>query len=196
MSLQDFINQNNGKKVGGGQCVPLVELYAQEVLNNPLPVLPSAVNYWKALPGYTQESSAKVGDIAVYNSHPGFPDGHIAIVTALENPPQVFEQNADPDGSPAHLFQRSTQYLLGYQRSNMDDVDPNQIKLATALCWGKYPASEADIQKLISQPTTKQALNLILTDNRCNLWYPEMQALIENPGVTSVLINGVKYVAA
>lgn len=119
MTIQDFITQNTGKKIGTGQCVPLVELYAQEVLNTPLPALPSAVNYWKVLPGYTQESSPKVGDIAVYNSHPGFPDGHIAIVNQLTNPPQVFEQNADPDGSPAHLFQRSTIYLLGYLRKDI-----------------------------------------------------------------------------
>lgn len=119
MTLQDFINTYTGKKVGTGQCVPLVELYAQQVLATPLPVLPSAVNYWKALPGYTQESSPQIGDIAVYNSHAGFPDGHIAIVNQLGNPPQVFEQNADPDGSPAHLYQRSTIYLLGYQRRYM-----------------------------------------------------------------------------
>lgn len=136
MTLQDFINQNNGKHVGDGQCVALVELYANEVLNAPLPVLPSAVNYWKVIPGYTQQSSAQVGDIAVYNSHTGFPDGHIAIVNQLGNPPQVFEQNADPDGSPAHLFNRSTIYLLGYLRKeNMSTV--TSLDLARILLYAE-----------------------------------------------------------
>lgn len=142
ISLSDFINQNTGQHVGDGQCVALVSLYAKEVLNTPLPALPSAVNYWKALPGYTQESSPQIGDIAVYNSHPGFPDGHIAIVNQLGNPPQVFEQNADPDGSPAHLYQRSTIYLLGYQRRYM--ITKENENAHSVLATGSYPGKDYD----------------------------------------------------
>lgn len=125
MTLVDFINQNTGKKllypgqnpIYTGECVQLVMLYMKQVQGVEPPVYPNAKDYWRSIPGYTQESSPQPGDIAVYDGHGAFPEGHIAVYVDGE----VFEQNADPDGSPAHLFKRANTYLLGYLRSNMSD---------------------------------------------------------------------------
>jgi len=127
MNLQQYISNPpvgvNGTKVlfAGqseslrGQCVQLVEDYAVKVLGVKLPIIGQAKNYWTAIPGFTQQSSPQAGDIAVYNGHGIYTDGHIAIFAGNG---QVFEQNADPDGSPAHLFARANTYLLGYLRKD------------------------------------------------------------------------------
>jgi hypothetical protein len=111
MTLQDFINTYTGKIIGDGQCGTLVRQYWIDVDKTDPPSYPDAKDYWfNPSPPYIHTDTPQSGDIAVYNGHDAFPEGHIAVYVG----PEVFEQNADPDGSPAHLFQRANTYLLGY----------------------------------------------------------------------------------
>jgi hypothetical protein len=115
MDLAQFISNYNDKIVGGGQCGELVDLYLVEVFGNHTSYA-TALDYWTSgIPGFSVITSPEAGDIACYNAHPGFPAGHIAIYAGNG---EVFEQNADPDGSPAHLFARASTYLLGYLRKD------------------------------------------------------------------------------
>lgn len=127
--MQDFLNKYNGKYVGDHQCGSLVRQYWIEVDNTNPPSYPSAKDYWfNPAPPYVHTSSPKPGDIAVYDAHGAFPDGHIAVYVGGE----VFEQNADPDGSPAHLFNRANTYLLGYltkeeEMSTIGEIEFNDL---------------------------------------------------------------------
>lgn len=124
MTLQDFINKYQGETVGDGECGTLVRAYCIEVQGYTPPSHPSAKDYWTyGLPGYDKVSDPQDGDIAVYDGHGVYTDGHIAIVCDGG----VFEQNADPDGSSAHIFNRANTYLLGYLRKE-DEMKyyPNQ----------------------------------------------------------------------
>lgn len=130
LSLPEFINEYadtyilfDGFPKDAGQCVQLVELYMVEVQAVDPPRYPNAKDYWfQGIPGYSQVSTPEPGDIAVYNAHGAFPEGHIAVCVGNG---EVFEQNADPDGSPAHVFTRATTYLLGYLRKDNMNVSPN-----------------------------------------------------------------------
>lgn len=97
-----------------GQCVQLIGVYLPQVFNQTLPIHPNAKDYWTyGIPGWDRVTGTpQKGDIAVYNGHTGFPEGHIAIYYDG----RVFEENADPDGSAAHLAIRTNTYLLGYLR--------------------------------------------------------------------------------
>lgn len=114
MTLQQFIDKYNGKKVGDGQCGTLVRQYWIEVDQTNPPSYPNSKDYWSnPVPGYDKvTSNPQPGDIAIYNGHGIYTEGHSAIYDSG----QVFEQNADPDGSAAHLFNRANTYLLGYLR--------------------------------------------------------------------------------
>lgn len=141
MTLEQFIATYNGKyalypgqpQSLAGQCVQLVELYASHVLNSPLPIYPDAKDYWTDIPGFSKVFSPQPGDIGVYNGHDAFPQGHINIFVGG----QWFEQNADPDGSPAHLAQRANTYLLGYLRKEVMDTfkDANDVRVNG---WGIF----------------------------------------------------------
>lgn len=100
-----------------GQCVQSVMIKIKDVDGIEPPVYPDAKDYWfNGIPGYSIVANPQPGDIAVYNGHDFFPEGHIAVVSDSNG--QVFEQNADPDGSPMHFYNRATTYLLGYLRYN------------------------------------------------------------------------------
>src|ERR1700749_1875004 len=123
MTLQDFITKYNGQKIGDGECGTLVRQYAIEVQGVTPISYPSAKDYWfNPVPGYVQVSTPEEGDWAIYNAHGDYPDGHMAVYVDG----QVFEQNADPDGSPAHLYNRANTYLLSYLRKEGNDMYPNQ----------------------------------------------------------------------
>lgn len=162
MTLAEFISSSpvgvNGTyvdvdKLYGPECWDLVELYAEQVLQipkNPWAVTlipdgvaknawlnydqnPQLIKYFDKIPA----GQEKTGDITIYNGHGVYTEGHIAIKVDGG----VFEQNADPDGSPAHISNRSTTYLLGSLRlkgenmSLMDsiietDEDNRQVFLA------------------------------------------------------------------
>lgn len=112
MTLPDFVTKYNGRKVGDGQCGNLVRQYWIEVDHTSPPSYPDSKDYWfNPVPGYTKTANPQPGDIAIYNGHGAYPEGHSAIYIGNE---QVFEQNADPDGAPAHIFSRANTYLLGY----------------------------------------------------------------------------------
>lgn len=110
MTIDQFISQTT-QRVGTGQCGELVDLWLVEGYDNHTEYA-TALQYWQnGIPGFVITSNPQPGDIACYNAHPGFPDGHIAIYAGNG---EVFEQNADPDGSAPHLFARANTYLLGY----------------------------------------------------------------------------------
>lgn len=123
----------------GAQCWDLAELYA-EMLGVPkepwaIPLGPTgsakeAWTYFDQSP-HMQTYFDKIdaadrqrGDINVYDGHGQYPEGHINI--ELGNG-QVFEQNADPDGSPAHTSSRSTTYLLGSLRVKEGDSSMSTV---------------------------------------------------------------------
>ena len=111
MDLNQFITKYNGKVVADGQCGNLVRAYWNEVDKTSPPSYPNSKDYWfNSVPGYERVSVPQPGDIAIYNGHGAYPEGHSAIYVDG----RVFEQNADPDGSPAHLYNRQSPYLLGY----------------------------------------------------------------------------------
>lgn len=112
-TLSEFITKYDGHVIGDGQCGTLVRQYAIEVQGITPISYPSAKDYWfNPVPGYTQVSPPQPGDWAIYDAHGTFTDGHMAVYVDG----RVFEQNADPDGSGAHLFSRANTYLLGYLR--------------------------------------------------------------------------------
>ncbi len=119
MTLDEFIAQYTNQVIGDGECGTLVRQYLIEVDGYTPPSHPSAKDYWTyGMPGYNKSSSPTPGCIVVYNGHGptlpdgtlAYPDGHIAVYVDG----RVFEQNADPDGAAAHLFNRANTYLLGY----------------------------------------------------------------------------------
>lgn len=110
----------------GAQCWDIVELYAElmgvpkEPWAIPLGPLGYAYEAWTVWTPHMDKYFVKIpagqqvrGDANVYGIHPFGPEGHVNI--DLGNG-QVFEQNADPDGSPAHIATRATNYLLGSLR--------------------------------------------------------------------------------
>ena len=119
MTLNDFIAKYNGRVVADGQCGNLVRQYWIEVDQTGPPSYPDSKDYWSNdVPGYDKVSSLEPGDIAIYNGHGNYPEGHSAIYVGNG---QVFEQNADPDGAPAHIYSRANTYLLGYLRKQGGD---------------------------------------------------------------------------
>lgn len=138
MTIDEFVAANNGKFIDvdhyyGAQCWDLVELYAEQVLG--IPKEPWAITLgpegaakeaWKVFDAHMQRYFDKIpkgqeqkGDIPVYDGHGAFPEGHIAISLGGG---QVFEENADPNGSPAHVYPRATTYLLGSLRKKGSGV--------------------------------------------------------------------------
>lgn len=125
--LDQFIVRYNGKKVGDGQCGTLVRAYWNEVDKTVPPSYLNSKDYWfNPVPGYDKSPNPIPGAIAIYNGHGSYTEGHSAIYVGNGI---VFEQNADPDGSPAHEFVRANTYLLGYlikqgaQMITVDQVD-------------------------------------------------------------------------
>jgi hypothetical protein len=117
----------------GDQCWDLVELFAERggVPKNPWAITldtdgsapagyaKNAWLYFDSNPNLVQHfvqvpiGQQQAGDIAVYNGHGTYVEGHIAIWV---NTTEVFEQNADPDGAMPHVYARSNTYLLGSLR--------------------------------------------------------------------------------
>lgn len=138
MTLDQFVAANNGQPIDvdhayGAQCWDLVELYAEQVLGVPkhpwaitLGPEEAAKEAWTVFDAHLQQYFDKVpkgqeqrGDIMVYDGHGIYTEGHIAV--CLGNG-QAFEQNADPDGSPAHVATRANTYLLGSLRLKGEDM--------------------------------------------------------------------------
>lgn len=146
MTLQEFINKYNGKYVGDGQCGALVRQYWIEVDKTNPPSYTSSKDYWfKPVPGYDKVQNPKPGDIAIYNGHGSFVDGHSAIYVDG----RVFEQNADPDGSPAHVYLRLNTYLLGYLHKQGGTMDyPNKgdlVNIHNNQAWPGHDIGDNDV---------------------------------------------------
>lgn len=141
ITLPDVLDGVDVDKEFGNQCWDLVEDYAERVLlvpKNPWAITlnpdgnaksawlnfgnnPQLEKYFNQIPVGQEQK----GDIMVYNGHGDYTEGHIAI--CLGNG-WVFEQNADPDESLPHSFQRARTYLLGSLRLKENDM----ATLATA----------------------------------------------------------------
>lgn len=209
MTLDQFIQTYNGEKIGDGQCGTLVRLYWNDVVGVDPPSYPSAKDYWfSPAPPYTHTTTPNVGDIAVYNAHGAYPDGHIAIYIGNG---QVFEQNADPDGSPAHTFTRANTYLLGYLTLGGGMTPEQQAELADALnyktqvtssnAWTDPNGFSNDVSRvaphinnlMADRIAATTALGIPVTSNA-----DQITAAINSlkqGGVSSVIINGVNYKA-
>lgn len=116
ITLEQFVPKYNGKKVGDGQCGTLVRQYWIEVDGTNPPSYLNSRDYWfNPVPGYDKIPKGQPiqdGDIGIYDGHGSYPEGH----SDIRYKGQYFEQNADPDGSPAHLYPRADTYLLGHLR--------------------------------------------------------------------------------
>lgn len=119
----------------GGQCWDLVELFGERcgVPKEPWAItlgpLGGAKEAWTVFDSHMQKYFNKIpagqqqkGDITVYDGHGPYIHGHIAISLGGSS---VFEENADPDGAPAHVYNnRSSTYLLGALRLKGDTMQP------------------------------------------------------------------------
>lgn len=142
MSLQDFIKKYTNVRVGNGECGTLVRQYWIEVDHTNPQSYPSSKDYWyNPVNGYDKVSTPQEGDIAIYDGHGTYTDGHSAIYVDG----RVFEQNADPDGSPAHLYLRKNTYLLGYLRkqgAKMQPLTPAQVDHVLKMGLRREPTAE------------------------------------------------------
>lgn len=162
-----------------GQCVQSVMIKISAVDGQTPPVYPDAKDYWfNGIPGYSVVTDPQRGDIAVYDGHGDFPEGHIAVVA---DNGQVFEQNADPDGSPMHFAVRPTTYLLGYLRYNGDIMPSTEEILQSAL--NAERTENANLNQSIA--ILESALNAARAQ------VAELQAAAGSPIVT---VNGEPYV--
>lgn len=152
MNLQEFITKYDGKKVGDGQCGTLVRQYWNEVDKTIPPSYPNSKDYWfNPVPGYDKVHDPQPGNIAIYNGHGVYTEGHSAIYVG----PGVFEQNADPDGSPAHLFNRANTYLLGYLRKQGQGGEEMVNKGDVTNCyrvWIGHDPNENDLAAWVGKP--------------------------------------------
>jgi len=135
MTLQEFINKYNGKAVDfdkhyGAQCVDLYRQYLKEVLE--LPQTPPVIgakdiwtNHGKSLTAYPRASGAipQAGDIVIWGKELGNTYGHVGIfVQGDKFGFTSFDQNW-PEGSLCHLQGHSYNYVLGWLRDIMPDMD-------------------------------------------------------------------------
>lgn len=191
MTLSDFVAQNTGKKLLypgqnpnlAGQCVQLVMLYMKQVQGVEPPVYPDAKDYWNNIPGYLPVNNPQDGDIAVYRGHDSFLQGHIAVVFhGLE-----FEQNADPDGSPAHLFNRSTIYLLGYLRKeDMFNLTKEQIEAISLMANNTTPGAGFNYAQYTGVPATQALLDQLINEfvpysEKYHQEYSSLQQQVSHP---------------
>lgn len=180
MSPQQFVTNNNDKVIGSGQCGDLVDLVLVDIYGNHTEYA-TAYDYWvNGIPGFSVVSgSPQDGDIGCYKPHSGFPDGHITMHYQGEE----FEQNADPDGSPAHLYPRATTYLLGYLREDSMDIfnagDRYNLLEKTV---GKQYADQAAANnyfgnQLDGKTSYKDAVEVIIYSTQYQQWITDTQPI-------------------
>lgn len=184
-------------KAFGGQCWDLVELFAERLGVPKEPwAIPLGPNGWASeawtlrtihMDSYFDRIPAgqqQKGDIVVFNGHGAYTEGHIAISLGGI---AVFEENADPDGSPAHTFgNRNQTYLLGALRykgstttpGGMMMVDKNLLTNYYQTLFNREPDPDA-INSYITRPTPADVCyqQLILSDE-----YKKVQSDRANAG--------------
>lgn len=211
MTLNEFISNPptgvNGTYVDvdkqyGPQCWDLVELYAEKVLGipkNPWAVTlnpnsvakdawlsfdknPQLQKYFIQIPKGQQQR----GDVNVYDGHGVYTEGHINI----ELGGSVFEQNADPDNSPAHSGPRPTTYLLGSLRAKgatMDKITKEQESALALMQTGSYPGANYNYQ-FTNLPLTQANL-----DKMIGFWSAQPRPAVA--GITEQELEVVYYMA-
>lgn len=127
-----------------------MDLYLVQVCNNHTSYA-SAYDYWtNGIPGFIKVYTPEAGDIGVSVPHTvngiNFPDGHIFIYVGNGI---VFEQNADPDGSVPHEFNRATTYLAGYLRQG-EVMNQEQVQSLYIAYWGRQP-NQTEINDWVGQ---------------------------------------------
>lgn len=192
--LDQFITKYSGKVLGDGQCGTLVRQYWIEVDKTSPPSYVNSKDYWSnPVPGYDKiTSNPQPGDIAIYNGHGVYTAGHSAIYAGNG---QVFEQNADPDGSAAHLYNRANTYLLGYLRKEGEEMWNNgdSQNYTNAYLGGGTPPSYVTAQEGTDFKTA--AYNLM---SEGNLEYSVRvnagdQTNVNNVLGTSVAVRGLTW---
>lgn len=158
MDLGSFIAKYNGKVVADGQCGNLVRAYWTEVDHTVPPSYTNSKDYWSnPVPGYNKTQTPTPGAIAIYDGHGAFPEGHSAIYVDG----RVFEQNADPDGSPAHLYQRANTYLLGYLIKQGEDMVLTPELWESNVKFAYFGGDKACPDALVVNQPLDQALDAI-----------------------------------
>ena len=135
MTLQQFLEQNNGKyvEVAGSpnatnQCVDLANLYLRDVLNHTIVEWTNAVDFPSKLTDFqyilnTPTGVPQEGDLVIW----GGTYGHIAIcIEATTTNLKVFEQN-NPLGSPCHVGSHGYSNVLGWLHSKSMLTDTIQV---------------------------------------------------------------------
>lgn len=184
MTLQEFVTKYNGKIVADGQCGNLVRAYWNEVDKTTPPSYTNSKDYWfNPVPGYDKVHDPQPGDIAIYNGHGAYTEGHSAIYVDG----RVFEQNADPDGSPAHLYTRNNTYLLGYLRKQGQGV-PMLNDEITKYLYGAFTGREPNQGELDSWRgrETNSLVTTLVTSKEANQRYAEVQAALKGTAQTKL----------
>lgn len=184
MTLDQFIAKYSGIRVGDGQCGTLVRQYWTDVDQTNPPSYEDSKDYWpNPVPGYEKiTSDPQPGDIAIYDGHGDFPEGHSAIYVGNG---QVFEQNADPDGSGAHIYTRANTYLLGYLRKQGEDMQLTEDQFYMQF---RLEAMREPTQEEASNPQYRDSVFLSET-----LWNNGGQARYENRANTYVPVTTTLY---
>lgn len=221
ITLDQFVTANTNVPVDvdheyGAQCWDLVELYAEQVLGlhqnpwaitlNGSAIYPAgdAKNAWLCFSDnpQLQENFDQIpvgqeqrGDILVYNGHGVYTEGHIAI--CLGNG-QVFEQNADPDGSNAHVYSRANTYLLGALRLMKGiDMINNQADADLVFAATLHTIDESASKSIIGLEFDKALQNIEGTpewkaqDSVLNVYMPQVlsQLGITDPSTAAAAIK-------
>lgn len=193
MTLQDFITKYDGKVVADGQCGNLVRAYWNEVDKTTPPSYPNSKDYWfNEVPGYDKVHNPQLGDIAIYNGHGAYTEGHSAIYVDG----RVFEQNADPDGSPAHLYPRKNTNLLGYLRKQGEDMTltQEQVNKICVLATNLEASSNQNFLNNVGQDLDTVLDNFLNYTESKNLRLDAEAYRKGQTGVAKVIVNDVPYV--
>ena len=149
MTLQEFINKNNGKKVDfdgkfGAQCVDLYRFYLRDVWKVPqTPSVKGAYQILDTLPSTFQKFTSGIpqrGDVITW-SEKYCPNGHIAMVESADAMGFTsFEQN-NPIGAPCATRKHNYYAIIGWFRPRKDSM-PQYIeqdgKIGFIFDYGQY----------------------------------------------------------
>lgn len=136
MTLQEFVDKYNGKKVDwdgnyGPQCFDLFQYYNQEVVGGSFVGGSGAKDIWNTYPKdlyekipNTPEGVPQAGDVMIWGSGYG-QYGHVAIVTEADVMKfKALSQN-DPIGRETHIREYTYDFVLGWLRPKLAVVENN-----------------------------------------------------------------------
>lgn len=139
MTLQEFINKYNGKKVDfdghfGNQCMDLYRFYVKEVWAQPqTPGVVGAFQVFDTLDsGYEKikiggQSIPKPGDVITWNEKL-VKNGHIAIViSATATGITVFQQNAPKTGDACNIAKYNYKNVIGWFHPKGEKMNQTKV---------------------------------------------------------------------